>query len=466
MQGAWKVGLLVVVFGVLAYAAYNLLGSNFSAGKTDIYYADFDDASGATPGTPVQMAGVRIGQVEKVELTTPKTARLTLAIERQYHIPTGSEAEIQGSLIGLGPQPLTIIPPESLAAANLPARSIIKGIHPSPLDTYLPQAKDTFNELNKTLVATRQLLQDDHLKGGISKVLETSSKTLEQFGELAQHANLLLNQNQANITRAVASAANAMSDIQKSTAIVAKLAKDPHWREQSMAILDNLAATSKKAQTLVANLNDFVTDPKLRQPINESLRNTATITDTGTRIAANTEEMSKNGIVMTKKAIEIEDKAKDLEDDAKGVLDRLKGVFSPKHAAPLLSGVSANLDLLRETHPGHTRTDVNVTVPIGKDKVHFGLYDAFESNKINAEFGQHFGTGSELLYGVYASKPSIGVDYQLAPRLFLRGDLFDVNSPRADVRARIEFGKGFYGWLGVEQLFHNNAPVIGIGFRK
>ncbi len=87
------------------------------------------------------------------------------------------------------------------------------------------------------------------------------------------------------------------------------------------------------------NLNAFVTDPKLRQPINETLDNTAKITDTGTRIAANTEVISKNGIIMSHKAIEIEDKAKGLEDDAKGVLNHLNSVFGPHHVSPLLGGL-------------------------------------------------------------------------------------------------------------------------------
>jgi phospholipid/cholesterol/gamma-HCH transport system substrate-binding protein len=467
MQGAWKVGLLVVVFVAMLYAGYLLLGASLISPKTDLYFADFADAGGIGVGTPVLMAGVKIGQVQKIELSNPKVARISLGIDRQYQIPAGSVAQVEGSLIGLGQQPVTIVPPDHLTGMNLQPHSILRGAHTSPVDNYLPGAKDTMVELKNTLVAARGLLQDEHLRGDITKVLETSAATLEKFGTVADRANALIGQNQASINRAIASASMAMANIQKSTAIVAEFAKDPRWRQQSMAILDNLASTSKRAEKLVDNLNSFVTDPKLRQPMNETLANTAKITDTGTRIADNTEIITKNGITMSQKAIEIEDKAKGLEDDAKGVLNHLNSVFGPHHVAPLLSGVTANVDLIRESHPGHTRTDVNASVPVGKGtSLHVGVYDAFESNKLNLELGHTFSPGSEFLYGVYASKPGVGVDYRIAPWLYFRGDFYDPNAPRADLRARILFGKGFYGWLGINGAFKNNAPMIGLGFQK
>jgi phospholipid/cholesterol/gamma-HCH transport system substrate-binding protein len=465
MQGAWKVGLLVLVFVGLFIGAYALLGRSLYGQKSNIYFADFADAGGATPGTPVLMAGVKIGTVGEVSLTNPTLARLSLEIDKENSIPVGSTAQIQSSLTGLGQQPVVIVPPKRIAGM-LPSHSVIKGVHASALDSFLPEAKDTVKELNKTLIAARQLLQDEKLKGGVEKLLETSNRTVEQFGLIAQHTNALMGQNQATIQQAVNNAARAMADIQKSTAIVAQMAQDKRFKNDTLAIVANLNATSQKAATLVDNLNAFVTDPKLRGPLNEVAANTAKITDTGTRIAANAEVISKNGIVMSQKAIELEDKAKGLADDAHGVLQKLEGVFGKKQVGSLIPPITGSLDVIRQSNPAHVRTDINFMLPLKDQRIHLGLYDAFESNKINAELGKTFGNGSEYLYGIYASKPGVGVDYRLAPRLFLRGDLYDVNHPRADIRARVEFGKGFYGWLGLDQVFKKNAPLIGIGFRK
>lgn len=468
MQGAWKVGLLVLVFFGLLVGAYEILGQRLFAVKEDVYYADFADAGGTVAGTSVLMAGVKIGSVKSVDLVDPKHARISMSIEHKYQIPLGSTAAIETALIGLSQQPVTIVPPERAAAAFMPPGSVLKGIHQSPIESVLPEAKDTIRELTKTLTATRELLSDQKLKNSIEKLIETSNKTVEQFGLIAQRTNALIDENKGMLRGAVANAAAAMEDIKKSTAIVAQFASDKRWQKDTMAILDNLNSATVRANKLVDNLNAFVTDPELRGPLKQTVANTADITTTGKRIATNTEEITKNGIVVSQKAIELADEAKDLAKTAKGVLEKLEGVFGKKvpSASSVLMGVSGNLDVMRESKPNHVRTDVNFTVPLKDQWLHFGLFDAFESNKINAELGKPLGSHGEFLYGIYASKPGIGVDYRIAPKLYLRGDLFDINHPRADIRARIEFGNGFYGWLGLNQVFKNDAPLIGLGFRK
>src|SRR5215469_11561413 len=98
MQGAWKVGLLVVIFVALLIGAYAILGQSLVQQATTRYYGDFADAGGVSIGTPVLMAGVKIGQVKDIALPTPTVARLTLDIDKKFHIPEGSTAEIQNSL--------------------------------------------------------------------------------------------------------------------------------------------------------------------------------------------------------------------------------------------------------------------------------------------------------------------------------------------------------------------------------
>lgn len=465
MQGAWKVGLLVIVFVALLIGSYALLGKQLFAPKTNRYYADFEDAGGITVGTPVLMAGVRVGEVREIRLANPRLARLTLQLDSGTEIPSGTIAQMQSSLISLTPQPIMLVPPVK-ETTLLPPGSTLLGVHPSPLADLLPNAKEAMNQLTKTLAAAQNLIKDQELRNDVKNLLLTSQATMQKFSIVAQQASTLIGTNQPTLRRALDDAAKAMNDLQKTTASVAQFAQDKKWRNQTYSLLASLNTTSQKAQQLVDNLNSFVTDPKLRQPLNEAAANTAEITKTGTRIAANTETMSKNGVVITQKAIEIEDKAKDLEDHAKGVLDKLGGFLGPKPSKSLFGGITGTLDVIRESNPGHIRTDVNVTVPLHDENLHVGVFDAFESNKVNLELGRKFGPADELLFGVYASKPALGVDYRLAPRVSLRGDLYNINDPRLDLRARIEFGSGFYGWLGINQVFKSNAPLIGIGFRR
>jgi phospholipid/cholesterol/gamma-HCH transport system substrate-binding protein len=124
------------------------------------------------------------------------------------------------------------------------------------------------------------------------------------------------------------------------------------------------------------------------------------------------------------------------------------------------------MDLMRETNPGYWRTDVGLTFPLGDTTLNAGLYDAFGSNKLTVQLAKQATPKLQYRYGVYAAKPGVGVDYQLAPKVTLRGDMWDINRLRVDLRARYDFGNGIVGWVGVDSLFDRNAATIGIGIRR
>jgi hypothetical protein len=124
------------------------------------------------------------------------------------------------------------------------------------------------------------------------------------------------------------------------------------------------------------------------------------------------------------------------------------------------------MDVLRETERDYWRTDIEATAKIPGGTATIGMWDAFESNKLIAQVGRDAGGGLSYRYGIFAAKPGIGVDYRLANGFGLRADLFDMNDPRFDLRARFELGRGLYGWLGVSRMFDDNDPTIGIGVQK
>jgi hypothetical protein len=124
------------------------------------------------------------------------------------------------------------------------------------------------------------------------------------------------------------------------------------------------------------------------------------------------------------------------------------------------------MDLFRESQPGYWRTDVTASVPIQDSTLYLGLYDALASNKLTVELGRNLTDRLGYRYGVYAGTASVGVDYLLAPRLSLRGDEWNINDPRFDLRASYEFGNGFLGWFGVDRVLKDNAFTFGVGVRR
>ncbi|MGV3617469.1 MAG: MlaD family protein [Fimbriimonas sp.] len=491
MANAAKVGLLVVVFVGLLIGGYAVLGRSLFAPPVEVYYAEFEDATGVTVGTPVQMAGVNVGTVSKLELAGPSRARLTLAVAQGTRIPSGTEAVVPSSLIGIGNNPISLKAPVTVAG-TLAAGAILPGRRASALENAIPNSEKTVEELTKTIVAVRKLLEDPRFANRADALLANSNVTIKRFGELADSTNQVLVRNQAQIDRALATATNALQDVRRVTYRVAQLMDRGNVTRDTEAIVKNVKEITAQTEKLVASVDKLVNDPELRGNADQIAANVADITNTSKAIAKNAEQITNNGIGISKnveeitkngidisknvktiseKAITLTDQANELakgaieiEGQVKGTLEKVGGFFNRGSGRTLPLG--AQLDLLRETDPGRWRTDATFSYPLSDGTLYFGIFDAFEANRLIVQLGKPVSSSFGYRYGIYASKPGVGVDYSLSPRVKLRGDLFDMNDPRLDLRLRVDLGSGLHGWLGVDRVMRDNAPTIGIGIRR
>ncbi|MBU1169142.1 MAG: outer membrane lipid asymmetry maintenance protein MlaD [Proteobacteria bacterium] len=91
------IGLLCVGYLTIKLGQMELLGDNYYT-----LYAKFNSATGLKPGSNVEIAGVRVGQVEDVILEpVMKIAKVTLKIEKGIELDDDSIASVKTSgLIG------------------------------------------------------------------------------------------------------------------------------------------------------------------------------------------------------------------------------------------------------------------------------------------------------------------------------------------------------------------------------
>lgn len=485
MQSAAKVGLLVVVFVGLLFGAYAVLGKSLFAPPLERYHADFPDAGGIAPGTPVLLAGVNVGSVTEVKLLSPKMAEMTLDLKKGTQVPDGSVVVIPTALIGLGQNPVTLLPPAVLTGRVADRNVPLKGYKGSPLDGILPNAPATAEELTKTMAAVRKLLEDQKLKGRFETLLASSNQTIENFGKLSGQVSTLLNNNQANLTRALAAATNAMQDVRRVTYRVAQLMDEGKLQKNAEEILARVQIMEKHADQVIVSMNNLINDPNLRGPINQMAANAAQMSETGKAIASNAEKITANGTQMsaqgveisknvntiTQKAIKLTDNANELttnaiqiENKLSGVLDKVGGFFNKGSGSK--PNISSEIDIMRQTTPGRWRTDLSFSTPIPDGTLYAGIFDAFESNKLTIQLGKPVTQALDYRYGIYASKPGFGVDYAVSSKLALRADAWNINAPRLDLRAKYDFGGGLFGWFGFDRVFHQTAPTIGIGVRR
>jgi|CXWL01.1.fsa_nt_gi phospholipid/cholesterol/gamma-HCH transport system substrate-binding protein len=447
-----------------------MLGKNLFAPAPQEFRAVFSDAGGINPGAKVLMAGVRIGQVSEVELGANRKAGLTLAIDPDVRIPKGSYAVLPTSLIGIGDNPISIVPPRGDVSEFLVAGNTIEGRRLGPLDgiapDLLPNLNVTLSELNKTLVATRSLMGDEGLKSELTQLLAQTKTTLQQFGSLASGANSALAENRGALKDSMSTFALAMKDVQKASSMAAKLLADPKYKDQAGQILANLNETSKKAASLMTEVEAMVTDPKLRESIDATVANMNSIMNTGTKIASNTETMTANGITASENVVEITKKVSQLADDAREVLEKIQRFFEKPTGVGALDKAKTQAEVVRDLEDGRFRVDFNLKYPITDGSLHVGLYDAFESNKLNFQIGRPINKSSEYRYGMYAGKPGLGVDYSLTSKVRLRGDAYGLNDSHLDVRAEFALRNDLLGIIGIYRLGERNQLTVGVGIKK
>lgn len=456
-----------MLFGALFVGSFAVLQRSVFGKETAEYTAIFPDAGGLTTGAKVLMSGVQIGQVKSVELASPGEARAVLAIHSDQQIPRGSTALLPASLISLGEKEVQIIPPASIAGYLQPGDSLAGSLG-GPLDSFFPDSAETVRELNATLAALRKVVEDAELRDSLVGVMESSEKTIENFGMLAGRVDGLLARNQSNIDTMVRSVALSLENLQVVSEKVRDLAASGDLEARTMTLLDNMNSAVAAGKQLVEELDAMASDPEMRGALKSTMANVSTMSESGTKIAKNAETIAENAVTMSAEGAELMKKANVLADEVKTLLESFRKTVD-KFQSPsgkLFPEMEMEAGLTHQTEPGHYRADFNLTWPMGQEKITFGLYDAFESNKLNLQLVKPLGDRLDLRYGVYASKPSVGVDYAFAPRLGLRSDLFGLNDPQFDLRLRFDFGNGLLGWAGVERLFDRNAPSIGVGIKR
>jgi phospholipid/cholesterol/gamma-HCH transport system substrate-binding protein len=472
MQAAAKVGGLVVLFGAMSLGAAAMLNQSIFRKATTPYQVTFEDAGGLTPGSRVMIAGVLAGQVDKVALNAEGLAVAQVSLDQPHKITEGTLAVLPSSLLSVGDREiqLTLGPGAPLAPG-----SSIPGTLRSPIDGMMPDLDTTMGKVNDMLTSLNVLLGDAELKGRLTTLMAGTERVMVQGANTAASVERLVNRldgmavdNRAKLVSIVSSADRSMASVAAMTKEAEKLLAKGDLQDQTKQLLTSLNEAATQGKNLVAELNKVVADPTLQASLKTSATNVTEMTQSGTRVAKNFEEISAQGLEASKKVNDLLVKANAMADDVKKLLEKFSGTVERLGGAQrdLGSRITAEADVLSNSETGRVRTDLSLSIPVGKEKAVFGMYDAFESNKFNLQLQRQLAEGLDVRYGVYASKLGVGVDYRLAPSLQARGDLFGLNDPQLDLRLRYDFSQSIYGWVGMERVFQRSTPVFGIGIRR
>ena len=219
-----KTGLLVTISLLVFFAGfYFLKGSNLFSGE-NTYYAYYDNVQGLQSSAAVQVKGLGVGRVSKIELIDSEKVKVTISVSNNVPLPVGTAAELASAdllgtkivrlKLGMGTQMLE-------DGATIPA-SIEGGIidnlsvEIAPLITDLRHVIAT---LDTVLVGVSGVLNES-TANSLSNTVTSLDVTMKNFAELSEKLNHESEQLAAVIRNANSITANLADNNQSITNII------------------------------------------------------------------------------------------------------------------------------------------------------------------------------------------------------------------------------------------------------
>ena len=95
LAGPLTKSIIFIVVTVLATAVLAISIASTSVGNAVGYHARFTDVTGLVTGDSVRIAGVRVGQVDKINVVDRRQARVTFSVEADRKLPASATATIK-----------------------------------------------------------------------------------------------------------------------------------------------------------------------------------------------------------------------------------------------------------------------------------------------------------------------------------------------------------------------------------
>lgn len=181
-----KIGIFTLIILVALFFLINYLKGRDLFGKTNLYFAEYDNVEGLTTTGPVFIKGLRVGFVEKIRFNQDNNLFLvTLSVKSGYKIPKNSIAEIYSSdilgtksiRIELGDSKDYLTEKDTLKASLQPSLITMLTGELIPLKD---KAERLIESMEKTFSGINDVLDDD-TKKDIKQTLNKLNATVENI---------------------------------------------------------------------------------------------------------------------------------------------------------------------------------------------------------------------------------------------------------------------------------------------
>ena len=231
-----KIGLYSIVILLASWAGIRFLSGIDVLGRSDMYYAYYDQTPGLETASSVVIRGVKVGQVARVEIDPkqPDKVKVTFSVSSAYDLPVDSKAKIctQGLMSGK-------------------VVEIVFGTSQEILKNGAEMASEGETDLMATVGAE------------VVDVKDKLAELMDNLNTTVLALNGVLESNGTNITKAVGSLKNILTELEKSN-IVGNIESSTSRLDSIMVNVDKLVADLEQRQvvesiaTTVSNLNAVI----------------------------------------------------------------------------------------------------------------------------------------------------------------------------------------------------------------
>jgi len=430
----------------------------------------FPSVAGLDEKSPVRIAGVRIGIVERVSLDGSR-AIATLAIDRTIVLHEGARAEVT-SLGILGDKYVELYPGDPAAPA-LAAGTVLPGVSPVGFDQVLKAASDVGGDLQAVTSSLRMSLGGDEGQRRLDEIIEN-------IRQLSADLRLMVAANRGEVDATIANFRDFSATLKTELPILAdKLSALADRVDTVVAAnegtvsesLTNIKDLSASLRTSATNLNEItgkinrgegsigklVNDPETVDNLNATLKSV----ESGVESLKNTVGRAERF------TLEI-----GLRSEALPGIDDSRSAFGfDLHTTPKRFW---RLELV-DSPFGRTRTSTETTTTTFPD----GHVETLVEEKtrqsdtatVNAQVGFHLPHDVTLRGGLFESRGGVGIDKGLFnDRLRLSLDVYDFNrepnAPHLRFEGRYKLGKGLFAFAGWDDpTFSDRSSVLfGAGY--
>ena len=175
-----KVGLLILG-GALTIVYSSVLVTGWKPGLGDTYrvFANFDSVAGLLIGSPVQVAGIKIGQVDTIELAEGK-ARVGMSIFKRYTLHSDSRVTIKSlGILGDKYVDMTLGTPSQAKLKD--GDAIVFVLPGSDLDSLIDTTSQILSDVREVTFALRETLGGEKGRDRLDSILNRVAEATEDI---------------------------------------------------------------------------------------------------------------------------------------------------------------------------------------------------------------------------------------------------------------------------------------------